>query len=1096
MNCSTKMGKKKIFGLLLIVFGCFAQSFAQNRTVVGRVIDLVTRDPIPSASILVKGTKTGVSTNEKGTFKLDVPSNAILLITYTGYERKELAAEFGKEMIISLTSNEQALEEVVVVGYGTQKKETLTGAISTIDAKVFNDRGVVSNPLGALQGQVPGVVVSRRSSAPGQEGWNFQIRGAASINTTEPLVIVDGIPLADLKALNSINPQDIEGMSFLKDAAAAIYGARAAGGVVLITTKKAKSGKPTIQYNAMLSQKRMGLVPSFLKASQYGDYLLQAISNASTGGIPDENWIWTKYARAWINRPDSGYIDKNTPEYIAGGETIGFTDVRDYTFFDTNPIEILWGNGRALSNQHDLSISARTEKLGYRMSLGYLNDGSMLKWGENSNERYNARFSFDYQFSDRVKMETSVSLEKNDVVVPTRQGEINFGSQPGFPLATKTGKPYAWGTQPARNWLLELGGSDKTFNTRVFTNTKFEFKLTNDLNLITQAGYNWSMLDGRTHYKYIDEIYNYSESYQYQANPQQNQSWYQRTMNKDSYFNTNAYLQYNKLLAGDHNITVTTGGNYERDEYNAIFTRTTNLASNDVPALGLGLGDNSTRTNGEIRNHWAIASAFGRFNYTFQDKYLFEANARYDGTSKFDSDNRWKFYSGLSAGWRISQEDFMKDMTFFNELKLRGSYGTVGNQSGIGLYDYYQMMDMGIQGPILGGYTSRSVTASPTDTLVSLDRTWEKVQTTNIGVDFTLLDNRLYGTFEYFWKQNKNMLLPQTYPAQLGAVAPAANIGHLKVWGWEMSLGWRDRIGNVSYNISGTLTDNTNKLVDFGGANIVTAGQQNIEGYALGSYFGYLYDGRIQTDEEAAAYANLVPGSSIANMPGVTQMIKGINRFKDVNGDGRLTNAGADQYLLGKTDANGNPIADGDVVYLGRSDARYAFGLNLSADWNGFDFSAIFQGVGQRNIYRRTDWSTPFGTIWQGHADWWVGDTWTPENPNAELPILTTATNKGFGNYAAYNYQISNWSMQSGAYVRLKNLVIGYTLPRSFTKKIHIERLRVYFSGNDLWESTKVQDKWDPEQTNNVGTYAGQAYRGQDRYPFARIYAFGVNVTF
>jgi hypothetical protein len=218
-------------------------------------------------------------------------------------------------------------------------------------------------------------------------------------------------------------------------------------------------------------------------------------------------------------------------------------------------------------------------------------------------------------------------------------------------------------------------------------------------------------------------------------------------------------------------------------------------------------------------------------------------------------------------------------------------------------------------------------------------------------------------------------------------------------------------------------------------------------------------------------------------------MIMGINRYKDVNGDGKLTNAGSNQYLLGKTDANGNPIADGDLVYLGRSDPRYVFGFNMGAEWKGFDFSAVFQGVGKRTIYRRADWSTPFGTIWQGHANWWVGKTWTPENPNAELPILTTATNKGFGGYGAYNYQISDWSIQSGAYVRLKNIVMGYTLPQAISKKAKIERLRVYVSGNDVWEITKVQDKWDPEQTSSISG-------GSQRYPFYRMITFGLNVTF
>ena len=1079
-----------VSALLLFFMAFFSySSFAQTKTVTGTVADSKTAQPVTGVTISVKGTTIGTTTDKEGKFRLDVPNNAVLVISSIGFEQQELTPDASGIVSVKLVNINQELTDVVVVGYGTKKKATLTGSVSTVDSKVFQNRGPVSNPLAALQGQVAGVVVTRSSAAPGQEGWNFQMRGAASSNGANPLVVVDGVPMVSLNALNSINPQDIDNMSFLKDASAAIYGARAAGGVVLITTKRAKSGVPQIQYSGSVSQKRMGLRPEFLTGDQYGKYMLEAISNASTGGTPDELWIWTKYARAWINRPDSLYIDKNTPQYIAGGETIGFTDVKDYTFFDTNPIDLLWGKGRAVSTEHNISLSAGTDKMGYRLSLGYMDDGSMLKWGENYNKRYNVRFTHDYKFSSRFKMATNISLEKNDLVYPSRQGDINFGSQPGFPIATKNGNPYAWGTQPARNWLLELGGEQKIFDTRVFVNTKLEFNLAKDLNLVAVAGYNWAGTDYKNQNKSITNIYNYSETYQYQDNPTQAQSSYTRGQIADAYYNTSAYLEYKKKIKDDHAFAIMAGGNYERDEFGYFTTTTSYLANNDVPALGLSLGDNTTRSNGERREHWAIASGYGRFNYAYRDKYLLEAQARYDGESRFAPGHKWNFYSGVSAGWRISQEKFMQDVNFINELKIRGSYGTSGNPASISLYDYIQFIDLRNTGAIFGNYSSRSVTAGPAGTLVDPERTWEKIFTKNIAIDYAVLDNRLFGSFEYFWKENKNMLLSRTAPAVLGATPPPGNIGHLKVWGWDASIGWRDRIGNVFYYLNGTLSDNNNKLVSYGGSNIVSAGQQNIEGYALGSYFGYKYDGRIQTSKEAADYALLVPNSSISNMPSASQMILGINRYKDVNGDGKLTNAGSNQYLLGKTDANGKPIADGDLVYLGRSDPRYVFGFNMGAEWKGFDFSAVFQGVGKRTIYRRADWSTPFGTIWQGHANWWVGKTWTPENPNAELPILTTATNKGFGGYGAYNYQISDWSIQNGAYVRLKNIAIGYTLPQAISRKAKIERLRVYVSGNDLWEITKVQDKWDPEQTNSISG-------GSQRYPFYRMITFGLNVTF
>lgn len=1079
-------------GYCLVLMICLLASashvMGQGRTVSGRIMD-ENSQTLPGVNVLVKGTSEGTTSDADGKYTLTVnDGSAILIFSFIGYTTREISVDGKTAIDVTMQPDITSLEEVVVVGYGEQKKVTVTGAIATVDSKVFQDRGIVSNPLSTLQGQVPGVIVTRNSAAPGQEDWQFQIRGATSINGTAPLVIVDDIPLPNINALNSINPNDIDNISFLKDASAAIYGARAAGGVVLITTKEAMTGKPRITYNGSLSQKRMGLRPGMLRADQYGQYLLEAISNASTGGVPDENWIWTKYARAWMNRPASGYIDKTVPGYV---DDIGFTDTKDYTFFDTNPIDLLW-NDKTVSNSHDLSFSARTDVMGYRLSLGYMHDGSLLKWGKNSNDRYNLRLNYDYKFSDRLKMKTNISLEKNDVVFPSRQAEINYGSQPGFPVSTINGKPYAWGTQNGRNWLLELGGENVNRNNRIFTSTRLEYKVLNDLKLVGVAGYSWWATDNSIQNKYIPEIYNYTETYQYPGNPRQDQSWYERGLAKDTYFNTNAYLEYKKKFMEAHEIEAMVGGNFEKEAFNYYWTRTGYQASNEVPSLGLGLGDNTTKSNGETRWQWGLASAFGRLKYAYKAKYLFEATGRYDGSSRFADGKRWIFYSGVSGGWRISEEDFMQNVAFVNELKIRGSYGTAGNSatmnSIVGYNDYIQKVNITGGGPVLGPYASRTVVAGPSGTLPAANQTWEKNQTKNIAVDFSLLNNRLFGTFEHYWKENKNMFFVQEYSAVLGATAPADNVGSMKIWGWEMSLGWRDQIGEVHYYINGSLTDNSNELTGVPGANVITSGMQNIQGYPMNAYFGVVYDGRIQTDEEVASYALMAPGSNISNMPSATQIIKGINRYKDLNGDGKLTNAGANQYTLG------NAMADGDVVFLGRSDPRYAFAINMGADFKGIDFSAVFQGVGQRNIYRRSDWSTPFGTIWQGHADWWVGKTWTPENPNAELPILTTATNKGFGGYGVYNYQISDWSLQDGAYVRLKNIVIGYTLPQEISRKAKIERLRVYFSGNDLWEWSKIKDAWDPEQTANIGT--GGAYRGYERYPFYRLMTFGLNVTF
>jgi TonB-linked SusC/RagA family outer membrane protein len=503
-----------------------------------------------------------------------------------------------------------------------------------------------------------------------------------------------------------------------------------------------------------------------------------------------------------------------------------------------------------------------------------------------------------------------------------------------------------------------------------------------------------------------------------------------------------------------------------------------------VPSLALGIGDNTTKVNGESQNHWAIGSYFGRFNYGFNNKYLFEAQARYDGTSRFVSNKRWGAFYGLSAAWRITQEKFMSNVKFVNDLKLRVSSGSVGNQSGIGFYDYIQLLTVSSTGgptsagyPILG--SSPAVYVGPNRELVSLDRAWERVQNNNIGLDLAVLNNKLSGSFDYFIKNNKNMLTNRSVSAILGAVAPETNIGHLRVWGWELGLNWKDRIGQVNYFIGGSLTDNENKLIKLGGQTALKAGfttgsasDPHVEGYPLGSYFGLEYAGRIQDEATRVGYNKLVKANSNINVPipvtgGGARL--GDNMFKDQNGDGVLT-------------------SPEDIVYLGRNDPKYSYAINLGAGWKGFDFSAILQGIGKRTILRDGNWRVPFGNIGQGVTNQWVGKTWTPTNSTAEYPLLSVGTPNN-PNYNGYNYQISSWSVENGAYLRLKNVVLGYTIPKQLSQKARIEKFRVYLSGSDVWEWSKIKDGWDPEQTRTISG-------GFQRYPFYRMLNFGANVTF
>ena len=426
MRISTLLSRGK-YGVLTLFFWCLFSvvALAQSKLINGRVIDAKTNESIIGATVKAKDGRGGAITDVTGRFKLDVTPNTVLQISYIGYLTRELIADPDKPMVISLTANSSDLSEVVVVGYGTQRKATLTGAVATVSSKVFEDRGPINNPLSSLQGQVPGVIVTRSSAQPGRENWNFQIRGATSTKTQDPLIILDGVALSSNAELNSINPNDIDNISFLKDASAAIYGARAAWGVVLITTKKAKGGKMVIQYDGSVSKKILGLQPTLINDKQWGEGLMQALTNDNYGIAPT-GYLWYQLAALATNPPASGYIDiTKLPGYTGSANGVlyngvplpSFGDVKDFTFFDTNQQKILWRN--ATSTQHNLSFSGRTEKEGYRVSLGYLNDGSQLRWGTNGNQRYNLRFNNDYTFSDRFKLETNISLERNSIQQPS-----------------------------------------------------------------------------------------------------------------------------------------------------------------------------------------------------------------------------------------------------------------------------------------------------------------------------------------------------------------------------------------------------------------------------------------------------------------------------------------------------------------------------------------------------------------------------------------------------------------------------------------------------------------------------------------------------
>lgn len=1033
------------------------QSVMQSVSVKGQVLD---GDGIPviGASILEKGTTNGVITDIDGNYSLNVSSkNAVIVISYIGYKTVELKASDPGLANVVLKEDTEVLEEVVVVGYGAQKKETLTGAVTVVTDKMIQGKGSLSSPLQAMQGQVPGVTITRNSSAPGDESWGMKLRGAVSANAADPLIVIDGVAYEGTNALRNINPSDIESINFLKDASAAIYGSRAAGGVVLITTKQAKEGKTRIEYSASYTAKFVGLQPELMSMSEWANAQLQTLENDK-----ETNEQWKRYALMALAN-EGKYIDL---DYTAN-PIPQFRNVMDYVFMDTDWNDVLFGN--AGSTQHDLAISGGTEKNLYRLSLGYLYDGSNLKWGNNNNQRYNIRLTNKIQLLDWFKIESVIAYNRQDQVAPSRLNETLTGSypQPGLPATTIDGKPYSWGEWLAPVWYAELGGDNRLKVSEVNISEKLTFNLMKGLDLIGNVGYNTSNAS-RDIQKFAITSYNYAGT-KVNTEPkvsEQSKTSYEKTSSRRDFYSFSGYLNYEKDFESGHNLNVMVGTQYELTEYDYFGAKVEDIQSSLETINGAGLV--SLTDNKGTKWHEAILSYYSRINYNYKSKYLAEVNFRYDGSSKF-KEGRWAPFYGVSAGWRISEESFMDSTdSWLDELKLRLSYGVVGNQSGIDRYEgsqYYNFKSL--SGVLIG--SNKATIIDTNGKIASTSREWERIHNYNVGLDFRMFNGRFSGTLEGYLKRNNNMLITVTYPGVLGDNAGYSNAGKFEAKGFEAQGTWSDKIGNVSYHIGGTFSYNTNKLIDIGGVTVLSSGfKDKQQGYPLNSVFGLRYIGKIQNEEERLKYLYRYLSS---NTIGLTSDIRvGDNMFEDVNKDGKL-------------DYN-------DYVYLGSNDPKISFSFNAGLEWNNFDLSCVFQGVAQRTIFRTGDndgnltWRVPMRSYYLNTSNVSVNNTWSPETPNAHYPSYThnTVIND-------YNYQASSWAVEDGSYIRLKSVTLGYNFPQTMLAKTKIiNAARLYVTGSDLWEYSKITDGWDPEASMGVS--------GTGRYPFVRTVTFGMNLTF
>ena len=1048
--------------LLAVLISSLA-AWSQNRTLTGRVVDAGSNTPLADVNITIEGTRNGVTTDTAGRFTINLPAGGKLVLTHVGFTTLKLKPDASGSITIRMEqSTATDLGDVVVVGYGARKKATLTGSIVQVGEEVFKDRPL-PNPVTALQGEVPGLQILRNSPRPGNEGLSITIRGASSVNPVDPLILVDGVPLIGVWEFSQINPNDIESVSVLKDASAAIYGARAQGGVILVTTKRGKGGKMSVSVGSNFSHNTIGISVPWASMPQWAALYLQTSTSDKRDltGNPVE-WFpqWTK--DNLIKMAADSSFDYTDPGGIV------------HHYADNNWQNALYAP--SWSNQQNVSVRGSNGKTGYMLSLGYADNKSLLQTAYDGEKKYTARFNYDYNISDRVRLETGVSFD-NRLVKSPRNGVGNgYFDAPIFPTYNKLGQYYDDYGYRNPVAFTQSGGTAKNNEGIVRLNAKLSaeiikgLKLTGNAAVVKRDG--WKELYNQT-FNLNNWLGTKVNSVQF--GPPNNPS-VTDTVNNTLYQTYSLQADYVKTIANDHNIAAMVGTAAELTENKSISATRSQLQYDGLYDLNTAISPANavySSQNSGGSNHVGLVSYFTRINYDYKRKYLLEFLGRRDGSSRFNAVNRWGNFYGVSGGWRISEEEFMKHFNWLNELKLKGGYGETGGLASIGYYDYLALVNAGTG---LFGSSPAMQPANNTNDIVTNNRSWETMANKNIAVDFGVLNNRLSGTFEVFEKKNIGMLVGLIYPSIIGGKAPTTNSGTMRTRGWELTLNWKDKVGEVQYNIGFNLFNTKNRVLSFAGANTWGEGKYTTprENYPLNSLYVYKTDGYFQTQQEANDYFTKYGASGRVQTynggAGQTNVLRaGDLRVVDLDGDGKITATG--------TGLKGS----GDLYFYGDADPHYQFGVNMGAQWHGFDFSAFVQGVFKWNILRSGNGRAPFFRNYLNVNTTYIGKTWTSDNPNAEYPRLSFDNNVN-----NWNWQFNDVNVQNLRYARLKSLVIGYTLPRTIASKIRAERARVFFSGNDLFELTSVKDGFDPERGESA----------DNSYPFFRTWSFGLNLTF
>lgn len=1092
-------------GLLLVLLCCLIipPVMAQRRTVSGLVTEKSTNEPLPGVSVVEKGTSTGTVTGADGRFNLSVNSGAVLQFSFIGMQTQEVAVGNSSTITIQLETVVSEVDEVVVVGYGTQRKANLTGAVSTVDVGKTLDSRPLTDVGRGLQGAVAGLSITTTTGEIGTSP-SIKIRGSigSSNGTSDPLILVDNVVIPDLTL---VNPDDIESISVLKDAAStAIYGARAAFGVILITTKNGKkTDKMTVSYSNNFAMRTPTYVPDQLPGWQQAQINLEALNRFSP--TTEYGMLGTIYlSEASIEKMkewEGLYGDQKLSDEMEYGRDFEIINNKQYYYRTWDWYDKFYNDWMPQQNQN-LSISGGNGKTSYNIGFGYLGQEGMSKDNTDTYDRYNSSLSLNSEINEWLTvrsnfMYTKAIRETPFVYNSTSQGLYDYlyylwRWQPVYPYGTYNGQPFrgaitelqqAHMNNKTQNYLRMGAGVTLNLAKGLTVDADFTYASTNDYERSSggpvQALNFWSV----TSLDALENSYtNYIDS---------KLDFVQNIDSRRDYYVTNAYATYEKKISG-HAFKAMGGTNIESSEYSSLTAKRMGLYDADFPEQNLAYGDQTTNS---AHSHWSVAGFFGRINYAFKDRYLLELNGRYDGSSSFPSNSQWGFFPSISGGYRVSEEAFMKKLQpYLSSFKLRASYGSVGNQDvGANAFISTITINPSYNWLISKGYS----TSAGTPSAVASSLTWETVTTLDFGFDSRFFNDKLGITFDWYKRNTKDILgTGETLPSTFGGTAPKQNFGELETPGWELSVDYNHQFSNgLRLNVVGQITDYKTKVKKWNStANTIpsynnwTSSTYFYEGMVLGDIWGYKVDRLFQEDDFTLEGTKYVLREGIPN-----QTILESGTFFFEPGDVKYKNLDDDD-----TEINyGDNTADnhGDKVIIGNTLPRYQYSLRLGAAWKNIDFDVYFQGVGKRSLWVGGNLALPGYTSGE---PWFEGqeDYWTPENTDAFYPQPTV-----YGQAMKWNYQVNDRYLMNMAYLRCKTMTLGYTLPKNLLTKVYLSNLRVYVTGENLFEFTNKKVSIDPETDITIGKNFTTGKDASDSrnygrsYPYQRVLSVGIQLS-